>query len=378
MDPEKEDYIFQLTETGKRSHHILLAIADVQTKTDEQFQRFQTQSIPDLQEMIASYPPATPVTGISLGDIVWDHFEHFPVYKKEMARLKIPFYPVIGNHDHDKEILSDKASAHTYEKYFGPAYYAFQLGKVYCIVLDNILYEGNKKYTEALTEEQIQWVGQLLKYLPENAPILIATHSPFYYADRGIIPGGEELFGILKNHPVSLISGHTHLNSNHEIKPGIIEHNIGAICGTWWTADENRDGTPNGYDVFEITGSEIEWFYKSVGHERNWQFKVFPRGTVKEKPNSVIAKVWNWDKKWQVKWYEDGAAKGAMQRFNGYDPDYLEYVGRLKTEKYTQPQESFFYFEATPSEKAREIEIEVTDRFGHIFPRQKVVLLPDK
>ena len=151
MDPEKEDYIFQLTETGKRSHHILLAIADVQTKTDEQFQRFQTQSIPDLQEMIASYPPATPVTGISLGDIVWDHFEHFPVYKKEMARLKIPFYPVIGNHDHDKEILSDKASAHTYEKYFGPAYYAFQLGKVYCIVLDNILYEGNKKYTEALT-----------------------------------------------------------------------------------------------------------------------------------------------------------------------------------------------------------------------------------
>lgn len=99
---------------------------------------------------------------------------------------------------------------------------------------------------------------------------------PFYYADRGIIPGGEELFGILKNHPVSLISGHTHLNSNHEIKPGIIEHNIGAICGTWWTADENRDGTPNGYDVFEITGSEIEWFYKSVGHERNWQFKVFP------------------------------------------------------------------------------------------------------
>ena len=149
-----------------------------------------------------------------------------------MARLKIPFYPVIGNHDHDKEILSDKASAHTYEKYFGPAYYAFQLGKVYCIVLDNILYEGNKKYTEALTEEQIQWVGQLLKYLPENAPILIATHSPFYYADRGIIPGGEELFGILKNHPVSLISGHTHLNSNHEIKPGIIEHNIGAICGT--------------------------------------------------------------------------------------------------------------------------------------------------
>ena len=248
-------------------------------KNEEQLDRFASETVVDLKETLKQLS-LQEVYGMVLGDIVWDHFEHFPVYKKEMARLKIPFYPVIGNHDHDKEILSDKASAHTYEKYFGPTYYAFQLGKVYCIVLDNILYEGNKKYTEALTEEQIQWVDQLLKYLPENAPILIATHSPFYYADRGIIPGGEELFGILKNHPVSLISGHTHLNSNHEIKPGIIEHNIGAICGTWWTADENRDGTPNGYDVFEITGSEIEWFYKSVGNERNWQFNVFPRGTV--------------------------------------------------------------------------------------------------
>ncbi len=62
-----------------------------------------------------------------------------------------------------------------------------------------------------------------------KCPILIATHSPFYYADRGIIPRRRRIVRYFENHPVSLISGHTHLNSNHEIKPGIIEHNIGAI-----------------------------------------------------------------------------------------------------------------------------------------------------
>ncbi len=60
-----------------------------------------------------------------------------------------------------------------------------------------------------------------------------------------------------------------------------------------------------------------------------------------------------------------------MQRFNGYDPDYLEYVGRLKTEKYTQPQESFFYFEATPSEKPGKSRSKSPTVFGHIFPGKK-------
>ena len=374
LQTDQTEYIFNLTPNNITENHTLIAIADVQTRSNEQFERFQRESIPDLKETISSHNSNSQVIGISLGDIVWDYFDHFPIYKKEMSLLQIPFYPVIGNHDHNAAITDDKASAQNYETYFGPTYYAFQMNDVFCIVLDNILYTGNKKYTEALTNEQITWVKGLLNYLPKQASIIIASHSPFHYANRGFIPGGEELLNILQGYHVELISGHTHLNSNHEIKNGIIEHNIGAICGTWWTAEENRDGTPNGYGVFDISNNKIKWYYKSVGHNRNWQFKLYPQGTVTEKKNSIIAKVWNWDPSWNIKWYEDGIDKGQMQRYDGFDPDYLQYVANLKTEKHTKPQQTFFYFEATPSPNAQYIEVEVTDRFGTTFPRQKINL----
>lgn len=372
LKSDQKSYHFRLNNTGKTENCVVLAIADVQTRTDKHFKRFQEQSIPDLKSTIAAYPQNTRIIGISLGDIVWDHFEHFPVYKKEMAGLQIPFYAVIGNHDHDKNESTDRASEQAYKEHFGPNYYAFQFGEIYFIVLDNILYKGNKKYDEALTENQIGWVRGLLKYIPKGKQIIVATHSPFHFRDKEKIAGTDELLNALKGYKADFISGHTHLNSNFEIAPGVTEHNIGAICGTWWTADENRDGTPNGYGVLEFSGEKMEWYYKSTGHDRNWQFKVYPRGSVEEKPDGVVAKVWNWDNQWKVKWYEDGVLKGDMERFDSFDPDYLSYIKGLDVPKFTQPQKSFFYFFASPSPKAQKIEVEVTDRFGHTYPRQEV------
>ena len=61
-----------------------------------------------------------------------------------------------------------------------------------------------------------------------------------------------------------------------------------------------------------------------------------------------------------------------MKQFTGFDPDYLEYVSKLQTEKYTQPVATDFYFWAIPSPQAKKIEVEVTDRFGRTYPRQSI------
>ena len=75
-----------------------------------------------------------PAFAIFLGDILWDNLEMFPHIKQEIAKIQIPIYPVIGNHDHDKEVSDDDASAHLYRHFFGPTYYAFNAGKDYYIV----------------------------------------------------------------------------------------------------------------------------------------------------------------------------------------------------------------------------------------------------
>jgi glycerophosphoryl diester phosphodiesterase len=373
------NYTFDLEKLSfATKNYALLATADPQTKTQEQFARFERESVTDLEETIAEYKSKGINTiGIALGDIAWDELELFNNYKQAIAGLKIPFYPVIGNHDHDLHFSSDYESAETYRQQFGPTYYGFNLGKQYYIVLDDIVYKGDKKYDEDLTDEQLEWVKNYLNYVPRGSELIFAMHAPFKnIRNNRIIPHGQKLLDSCKGYKVSFLSGHTHLNSNMEVAPGIIEHNIGAICGTWWTAETCRDGTPNGYQVFESTPGHRSWYYKSVGKDRNYQLELFDKGSVTGQANAVVAKIWNWDPQWKVQWFEDGKRMGAMQQVSAYDPQYLRYLearsedGKKPVPGYKQSVRSFFYFAASPSLNAKKVKVIVTDRFGSTYEQE--------
>ncbi len=364
-------------------NYALLATADPQTKNMKQFARFERESVSDLQACISGYNEKKINTiGIALGDIAWDELELFANFKQAMAGLKIPFYPVIGNHDHDLNFSDDYASAEVYRQQFGPTYYGFNLGKQYYIVLDDIVYKGNKSYDEDLTDEQLEWVRNYLQFIPKGSELVFAMHAPFRNIQANkTIPRGQQLLDLCKDYKLSFISGHTHLNSNSEVAPNVIEHNIGAICGTWWTAETCRDGTPNGYQVFEGTPDQLSWFYKSVGKDRDYQLEVFDKGSVVNQANAVVAKIWNWDTQWKVVWFEDGQARGEMKQFSAYAPDYLAYLqSRNKNSDknvpgYKQSVKSHFYFAAYPSLKAKTVKVKVTDGFGNSF-EQEIELHP--
>jgi len=379
LKSDKNSYEFNLQKLpfgGER--FALLATADPQTKTIEHFNRFEEQSIPDLNGTIADFQKKkVNAIGIALGDIAWDELSLFQNYKEAVAGLNIPFYPVIGNHDHDKDINDDYGSEAVYRQNFGPTYYGFNLGKQHYIVLDNIVYKGEKKYDEDLTGKQIEWVKNYLKLVPAGEELIFAMHAPFKNLRANkMIPHGQQLLDLCKDYKVSFMSGHTHLNSNAEVAPGIIEHNVGALCGTWWTAEVCRDGTPNGYQVFEIAPDNYSWYYKSVGKAKDYQVEVFQPGQVANNPNAVVAKVWNWDPTWKVEWFEDGQLKGEMKRFSSYDPDYLRYLqqntngGIENVPGYKQPVKTFFYFSATPSSTAKTVHIVVSDPFGNQYKKQ--------
>ena len=83
-----------------------------------------------------------------------------------------------------------------------------------------------------------------------------------------------------------------------------MEHNTAAVCGTWWRADINVDGTPRGYGVYEVDGNQVKWLYKSAGYPKEHQLHVYQAGSSDEYPSDIIANVWNWDEQWKVEWYE--------------------------------------------------------------------------
>lgn len=368
LKEKRKSYDFDLTPLANAGKYALIVVADVQTQTDRHFARFREESIPDIEKQIKSYDPGTTVVGLSLGDIVWDNFEHFPLYKKEMQGLGIPFFQVIGNHDHDKNTVSEAASENQYKAAFGPTYYAFGLGEFYYIVLDNVVYEGNKVYTNTVDRKQLDWLEVLLKRIPKGSEIVLAMHVPLFdIVDKsGGTQSAPEISKLLEGYNVNVLSGHTHINVNF-ISDGIFEHNITGLGGSWWATDISKDGTPNGYQVFEADGKRLEWFFKSVGKSRDYQMALYPRGFFKQHINSVVAKVWNYDPEWRIEWFEDGKAMGAMQNFESTDPVYVKFAKKNKVKSYKDPRTAKFYFHATPSQFAREVKVVATDRFGRKY-----------
>ena len=373
VDKARKEYNFDLQPMkGNANRFAMITMADTQLDTASDVHRLMSETLPDMQETLKQYTDVQ-TAGILLGDISWDVYVQNEAYKEFARQLNIPIYPVIGNHDFDKymEPTPEADFAHIYKANFGPLYYAFQLGDVYYIVLNNMVYYGNKKYKTTLEQEdQMKWLELLLNcVLQQDKQVVVAMHAPLKpSSERPLIPGGEKLKQMLMNKFQStIISGHYHRNTNTNIGAGIMEHNLGAICGTWWNGDTGSDGSPNGYQVFEGEGSKIKWYYKATGKDRSVQFKVYAKGTVMERPNAVVVKIWNWDDAWRVRWYEDGKFMGDMSRFYSFDPDYLAHLnGRRAVADYT-PARTDHYFSAVPSAGAKEIKIEVTDRFGQVY-----------
>lgn len=374
--PSTKRYDFELrpwTATGEA--YELLAIADPQPKTEKHFERLCTEIIPVLQaETAAKKAQGVQQAAILLGDIVWDSPELFARVKEQFASLGIPVYGVIGNHDHNLKKYTDREATENYRSFFGPTYYAFDMGRTHYIVLDDIIYHGEKKYEEQIDSLQLRWAAAYAERLPAGSRVCIAVHAPIfkYWKEKPVMASAEKLIDAFAGQELHFISGHTHINSNFDIREGVMEHNVAQICGNLWYDPINKDGTPKGYQLFRECGGDFSWEYQSLDAPSAWQLRTWKPGTVKEYPGSIVVKVWNWDPYWTVVWYEDGRYRGSMQRIQIGDPDYAAHLDSLKTagQKIAKSQSlriSDFFFKARPSASAQVVEVVATDRFGRRY-----------
>jgi hypothetical protein len=249
------------------------------------------------------------------------------------------------------------------------------------VVLDDVFFIGTaKKYIGYLTEKQLQWLEQDLSLIKPGSTVVVSVHIPLNSGDKrrnnskedalgGVVSNRAELYRILKPYKAHIMSGHTHV-SEKIIEGNIIEHTHGAVCGAWWTGPICSDGTPNGYGVYEVNGSEVQWYYKSVGKDRHHQLRMYPKGTVPNRPDEIAVNVWNWDPEWKVTWFENGTPRGEMKQEVALDPLSVQlHTGAdlPAKHKFVEPSLTDHLFFAKPSAQAKNIRIEVTDRFGRKY-----------
>lgn len=345
--------------------------------------------------------------GMSLGDLVGDDLSLFKPYQKSIAKVGIPWYNVIGNHDLNFDVKNDEHSDETFEAHFGPANYAFNYGKVHFIVLDDILYPDPRirgGYWGGFRDDQLAFVKNDLAFVPKDHLIVIALHIPIF--EEGYesfrISDRDSLFDLLKEFPNTLsLSAHTHLQRHdffHE-KDGWKQekphhhYNVGTTSGDWYRGKLNengipvsrmRDGTPKGYAFLDFKGNNYELRYKVADQDSSFQMEIFaPKVIEKDARTSagIFVNFFIGNEKSALRYRINGGDWNEMRYLEEYDPVYLIEMFEWDTttelipgKRPSNPQKNKHLWRANISSKLpvghHTIEVEAIDMFGKRYTSQ--------
>jgi len=361
-----QDINFELKALGKNDdEHEFIIWADPQVKNAKDVQKMMNESVPCVKKYLAALSAGTLIHGITVGDIVWDELKLFDEYNKAVAEMNIPFFQCLGNHDMDYRKGGDETSDDTFQLTYGPTYYSFNRGQVHYVVMDNVRYLGREReYDGWVQQHQLDWLLKDLQFVPKDKLIVLCLHIPVHSGTKN----RDALYAVLEDRKVHIMSGHTHYNVN-ALNGNIYEHNHGTVCGAWWTGAICEDGTPNGYGIYKVKGTDITWHYQSTGMGADYQMKVYA-AEYSATEKQVVVNVWNADPAWKTEYFVDGVSKGALEQFEGFDNDaYKSMLGPElpKPRGFAEPRMTKHLFKAIVPTGSREVKVVATDRFGKQF-----------
>ena len=331
---------------------------------------------------------------INLGDLVFNNMTKMDDYLNVIAESRVPMFHAIGNHDYDQTtFLESSLGRMHFEEYLTPSYYSFNIGKVHYVIVNDISFARKvhkQKYRLGLEYWHYKWLERDLKFVPKDHTIVICGHAQLFRHFGKKDPDGKKNLSyaryskLLSQYArVYSWSGHYHYNFGYDYANSNMENlkNITSICvaracgGLHCNRDLYNDGTPNGYMVMEVDGEKIDWYYKSIGHDRNYQMRIYdPTRTGGE---LVKVNIWNWSKDYwsNPEWWENGKKVGEMTHKFEKDIAFLEdhaikgphlYSPKSKHDT-AKPYNAHGMFHIKPSEGVRSGEVRVTDNFGNTY-----------
>ena len=354
---------FELKPLGRDDNeHQFIIWADPQVKNAKDVEKMIAHSVPDVQKFVAAAGSGALLHGITVGDLVWDNHALFSDYDRAVEQMGIPFFQCLGNHDMDYNKGGDETSDDTFQQTYGPTYYSFNRGQVHYVVMDNVRYLGqDREYDGFIQQNQLDWLRKDLSFVPKEKLIVLCVHIPVHNSTKN----NTDLYALLEGRNVHIMSGHTHYHRN-VIRDNIYEHNHGTVCGAWWTGPICEDGTPCGYGIYRVKGTELSWHYQSTGETADHQMQLFVNEwDVGQKQLQV--NIWNHDPAWKTEYFIDGVSKGELEQFEGFDPlayETLSGPGLPKQRSFAEPRKTQHLFKALVSASAKEIRVVATDRFG--------------
>lgn len=349
---------------------------------------------------------------LTLGDMTWDLYwysnsYYFPQYLNTInSQIKnLQIFHTMGNHDNDFQTRSDYDAAVKYVDQICPTYYSFNIGKVHYVVMDDIdcsSYDGteSRNYVKSLSAEQLDWLAKDLSHVAKTTPVVVAMHAQvFYPTTSGFKIDHDQvntlrLFDILDGYTVRFVTGHTHKLFNVTPDAPIVdghnfrEYNSGSVCASWWWSGNltpgihiGTDGTPGGYGIWDVTGTDFQYLYKSTGWPEEYQFRSYDLNNVhfsmadvplmpsdisasvknaymqyvnaypQNNDNEVLINIWNWNSDWTLSVVDENRKTLPYTEVWAYDP---LHIAALSVKRFNNAG-----LKSTPSF--------ITDKFTHFF-----------
>lgn len=349
---------------------------------------------------------------LTLGDMTWDLYwysnsYYFPQYLNTVnSQIKnLQIFHTMGNHDNDFQTRSDYDAAVKYVDQICPTYYSFNIGKVHYVVMDDIdcsSYDGteSRNYVMSLSAEQLDWLAKDLSHVAKTTPVVVAMHAQvFYPTTSGFKIDHDQvntlrLFDILDGYTVRFVTGHTHILFNVTPDAPIVdghnfrEYNSGSVCASWWWSGNltpgihiGTDGTPGGYGIWDVTGTDFQCLYKSTGWPEEYQFRSYDLNNVhfsmadvplmpsdisasvknaymqyvnaypQNNDNEVLINIWNWNSDWTLSVVDENRKTLPYTEVWAYDP---LHIAALSVKRFNNAG-----LKSTPSF--------ITDKFTHFF-----------
>ena len=415
---------FQLKKVDGQDNHRMLMLGDIHLAARNDDKKQFAEFVKDLNATVSATPGK--VYALTLGDMTWDLYwldnkYSFKEYLADAAGIKgVMLYHTIGNHDHSMYYMGDFDTVKDYKENIGPTYYSFNIGKVHYVVLDDVectnstldpkrtdgAYERTYDKDGHVVSEQLTWLKKDLASVPSGTPLVVTMHIPMF-TETGTLKFTESqaLLEVLRKYPeVHLFTAHTHkvYNKDELATDHLFEHNAGAICATWWWTGKltpgvhiGQDGSPGGYTILDIAGTDFKWQYKATGKGTDYQFRTYDRNQIlitkdaycpkytgtdfkpsiwgsASSANEVYINVWNYDPKWTVEVSEDGKSLTVSQLVSG-ELDPLHYIA-YTTKRFSgnsavsfPTEKNYHMFKVTASSATSTLDIRVTDRFGNVY-----------
>lgn len=349
---------------------------------------------------------------LTLGDMTWDLYwysnsYYFPQYLNTVnSQIKnLQIFHTMGNHDNDFQTRSDYDAAVKYVDQICPTYYSFNIGKVHYVVMDDIdcsSYDGStsRNYVMSLSAEQLDWLAKDLSYVAKTTPVVVAMHAQVFYPTTSGFKIDHDpvntlrLFDILDGYTVRFVTGHTHKLFNVTPDAPIVdghnfrEYNSGSVCASWWWSGNltpgihiGTDGTPGGYGIWDVTGTDFQCLYKSTGWPEEYQFRSYDLNNVhfsmadvplmpsdisasvknaymqyvnaypQNNDNEVLINIWNWNSDWTLSVVDENRKTLPYTEVWAYDP---LHIAALSVKRFNNAG-----LKSTPSF--------ITDKFTHFF-----------